>query len=125
MFEFAIQTWQTSLPIANNIISHVCIVGNCWQWANFKMGPNEQNQHFAKSRQKLCLYIHVLVLRRGLPSLDGKRERFVTKKCKTWLPNSSQTDYRSCVCSRCACPIFSFGGTPDDDDDAGSWKFMC
>ena len=44
------------------------------------MGPNEQNQHFAELRQNVCLYIHVLVLLRGLPSLDGKLECFVTKK---------------------------------------------
>ena len=43
------------------------------------MGLNEQNQHFAELRQKVCLYIHVLVLQRGLPSLDGKLERFVEK----------------------------------------------
>ena len=57
------------------------------------MGPNEQNQQFAELRQNVCLYIHVLVLQRGLPSLDGKLERFVTKKWKKRLPNSSQTDY--------------------------------
>ena len=65
----------------------------CWQWADFTMGPNEQNQQFAELRQNVCLYIHVLVLQRGLPSLDGKLERFVTKKWKKRLPNSSQTDY--------------------------------
>ena len=57
------------------------------------MEPYEQNQHFAELRQKVCLYIHVVVLQRGLPSLDGKLERFVTKKWQKWLPNSSQTDY--------------------------------
>ena len=44
------------------------------------MGPNEQNQHFAELRQKICLHIYVVVLQRGLPSLDGKLERFITKK---------------------------------------------
>ena len=44
------------------------------------MGPNEQNQHFAELRQKVCLYIHVVVLQRGLPSLNGKIACFVTKK---------------------------------------------
>ena len=58
------------------------------------MGPNEQNQHFAELRQNVCLYIHVLVRQRGLLSLGGKLEQFVTKKCKKRLPNSSQTDYR-------------------------------
>ena len=65
----------------------------CRQWANFTMGPNEQNQHFAELSQKVCLCTHVVVLQRGLPSLDGKLERFVTKKWKKRLPNSSQTDY--------------------------------
>ena len=44
------------------------------------MGPNEQNQHFAELRQKVSLYIHVVVLQRGVPSLNGKLARFVTKK---------------------------------------------
>ena len=44
--------------------------------------------------QKVGLYIHVVVLLRGLPSLDGILERFVIKKCKKRLPNSSQKDYR-------------------------------
>ena len=79
-FEFAIQTWQISLehyyvyvytyvlsqlfkmlillirshckicPLPTIQISRVCIVGNCWQWANFTMGINEQNQHFSELR---------------------------------------------------------------------------
>ena len=57
------------------------------------MGPNEQNQHFAELRQKVCLYIHILVLQRGLPSLDGKLKRFLKKKWKKLLPDSCQTDY--------------------------------
>ena len=47
------------------------------------MGPNEQNQHFAKLRQKVRLYKHVVllvVLLRCLQSLDGKLKCFVTKK---------------------------------------------
>ena len=66
----------------------------CWQWTHFTMGPNEQNQHFTELRQKICVYIHGVVLLTCLPSLDGKLERFVTKKWQKWLPNSSQTDYR-------------------------------
>ena len=54
----------------------------CWQGANFTMGHNGQSQHFAELRQKVCSSIHALVLQRGLPSLDGKLERFVTKKMK-------------------------------------------
>ena len=30
----------------------------CWQWTNLTMGLNEQNEHFAELRQKVCLYIH-------------------------------------------------------------------
>ena len=52
----------------------------CWQWTHLTMGPNEQNQHFAELRQKICLHIYVVVLLTCLPSLDGKLERFVTKK---------------------------------------------
>ena len=54
----------------------------CWQWENFTIGHNGQNQHFAELRQKVCSSIHDLVLQSGLPSLDGKLERFVTKKMK-------------------------------------------
>ena len=78
----------------------------CWQWTHFTMWPNEQNQHFAELRQKNCLYIHVVVLLTCLPSLDGKLERFVTKKWQKWLPNSSQTDYiRKCPLTFFA-PVF-------------------
>ena len=44
------------------------------------MGHYEQNQHFAELRKEVCLYIYVVVLQRGVPSLDGKLECFVTKK---------------------------------------------
>ena len=57
------------------------------------MGPNEQNQHFGELGQKVCLHTKIVVLQRGLPSLDGKLERFVPKKREKRLPNSSQTDY--------------------------------
>ena len=66
---------------------------HCWQWADFTMGPNEQNQHFAELRQKVCLYTHAVVLLRGLPSLEAKNELFVVKKSKKRLAHSSQTDY--------------------------------
>ena len=65
----------------------------CWQWTHFTMEPNEQNQHFAELRQKICLHIYVVVLLTCLPSLDGKLKHFVTKKWQKGLPNSSQTDY--------------------------------
>ena len=54
----------------------------CWQWTHFTMGPNEQNQHIAELRQKICLYIHLVVLLTCLPSSDGKLKCFVTKKWK-------------------------------------------
>ena len=42
--------------------------------------PMRPNQHFAELRQKVCLYIHTVVLLRGLPSLEGKNKLFVGKK---------------------------------------------
>ena len=44
------------------------------------MGPNEQKRHFAGLEQIVCLYKHAVELQRGLPNLDGKLERFDTKK---------------------------------------------
>ena len=44
----------------------------CRQCAHFTTGSNEQNQHFAVLRQKVSLYIHLVVLQSGLPSLDGE-----------------------------------------------------
>ena len=63
--------------IANSTNTRDC---HCCQWAIFAMGPNEQNQHFVELRQKVCLYIHTLVLLRGLSSLEGKNKLFVEKK---------------------------------------------
>ena len=83
----------TICPLTTMTISRVCTDGNCWQWATFTVGPNGQNQHFAGLRQKVCLYIHAVVLLRGLPSLEGKNELFVGKKRKKLLAKSSQTDY--------------------------------
>ena len=76
------------MPIANND-DLACLY--CWQWANFTMGPNGQNQHLAELRQKVCLYIHAVVL---LRCLEGKNKLFVGKKWKKLLAKSSQTDYR-------------------------------
>ena len=39
---------------------------------------NKQNQTFEETSQNVCLYIHVVVLLRYWPSLDGKFKRFVT-----------------------------------------------
>ena len=57
------------------------------------MGPFGQNEHFAQLSQKVCLYIHAVVLLRGLPSLECKDELFVGKTRKKLLAKSSQTDY--------------------------------
>ena len=75
-------------------ISRVCTVGNCWQWANFTMGSNVQNQHFAELRQKVCLYRHALVLPRGLPSFEGKNKLFVGIKEEKVV---SQTEVRQSI----------------------------
>ena len=61
-------------------ILRVCTVGNYWKWANFTIGANEQSQHFAELRQKVCLYIHAVVVLRGLPSLEGKNDLFCGKR---------------------------------------------
>ena len=113
-FEFAIQTWQTSLEhyymyvyvqtyflsqlrkmliLLTSFYGKMCTLPTlrsrvfvcckqykharsyCWQWTHFTIGPNEQNQHFAELRQKICLHIYVVVLLTCLPSLDGKLER--------------------------------------------------
>ena len=66
----------------------------CMYKHTFVSTAQNVDQHFAELRQKVCLYIHVVVLQRGLPSLDGKLEHFGTKKWEKLLPNSSQTDYR-------------------------------
>ena len=86
------------LSVANNTNTRDCIVGNghILQW-------DEQNQHFAELRQKNCLYIHVVVLLTCLPSLDGKLERFVTKKvpsdCQTRVKQTIDILQHICVCT--------------------------
>ena len=66
------------------------------------MGPNVQNRHFEELRQKaysaelrrtVCLYIHVLALLRGVPSLEARTTFLWGKKRKMRLANSSHTDY--------------------------------
>ena len=59
------------------------------------MGPYWQNQHFEELRRKAYSSIHCLVLNRGLPSLDSKLERFVTKIKKKAVAKleSAPTDY--------------------------------
>ena len=53
----------------------------CWQWTHFTMGTQWAKSTFLRSwDKKICLHIYVVVLLTCLPSLDGKRERFVTKK---------------------------------------------
>ena len=75
-------------------ISRVCIllaiVGN---GKIFTMGPNEQNQHFAELRQKVCFCIHALVLLSCWPSLEGKNELLWDKEEKV----VSQTQVRQTI----------------------------
>ena len=54
-----------------------------------------KNQHFTELRQKVRLYIHAVVLLRGLPSLEGKNKLFVGKKTEKRLAQPNQTDYSS------------------------------
>ena len=77
------------LSVANNTKTWDFIVGNTHilQWDLIS------KINILRSSDKKCLYIHVVVLLTCVPSLDGKIERFVTKKWQKWLPNSSQTDY--------------------------------
>ena len=63
-----------------DFLTQISRVRNCWQWVKFTMESNEQNQHFAELRQKVCLYIHVVVLQRGLPSLDRNSNVLSQKK---------------------------------------------
>ena len=57
------------------------------------MGPNEQDQHFAELRQKVCLYIHALVLQSDLSSLEGKNRLFVGTRGKSdWPPNQARIE---------------------------------
>ena len=56
-------------PLPTSTISQVCIAGNRCQWANFTMGPNEQNHYFAELRQNVCLYIYT---RLSVPKMFAK-----------------------------------------------------
>ena len=71
-----------------------CARSYCRQCAHLTTGTNEQNQRFAVLSQKVSLYIHVIVLQSGLPSLDGKLERFVTKKMEKAIAKL-ESDYIS------------------------------
>ena len=46
-----------------------------------------------ETKSMFILYIHAVVLLRGLPSLEGKNELFVGEKRKKRLAQPSQTDY--------------------------------
>ena len=52
----------------------------CWQSAYFTMGPNEQNKHFAELRQKVCLYIHIVVLLKMFAKFGLQTRTFCHKK---------------------------------------------
>ena len=60
-------------------ISRVSTVANCWQWANFTMGPNGQ-YHFGELRQKVCLYIHAVVLLKRSAKFGRQKQTFCAKK---------------------------------------------
>ena len=79
----------------------------CRQCAHFTTGTNEQNQHYTVLRQKVCLYIHVVVLESGLPSLDGKRT-FCHKIVEKAVANLSQTDYNCFLINRALSTIDLF-----------------
>ena len=90
MFRISLAKWSQETCSVN---CKICPIGNnddlaclyCWQWANFTMGPNEQNQHIGELRQKVCFYIHAVVLLKGMPSLDDINKLFVGKKAEKWL----------------------------------------
>ena len=54
------------------------IVGN-WQILQWDLMSKST---FGGVEKKVSLYVHAVVLPRGFPILDGKIERFVTKKWK-------------------------------------------
>ena len=70
-------------------ISRVCTVVNSWQILPWDLMSKNNRQKF----ETKSMFIHAVVLQRGLPSLEGKNELFVGKKRKKQLANSSQTDY--------------------------------
>ena len=84
-------------PLPNNTISRVCILRNRQTHCIVGNVHILQQELISKINilqcwdKKVSLYIHVVVLQSGLPSLDDKLERFVTKKWKKRLPNLSQT----------------------------------
>ena len=84
------------------------------------MGHNEQNQYFAELRQKVCLYIHLVVLLTFLPSLDGKHKRFVTKNGKRLPTRVRQTIV---MCDHAAGPKTIFIHNSQIDDMCGICRF--
>ena len=88
MFILSIRSHCKISPLATIANSTDTRDRHCCQWANFAMGPNEQNKHFAELRQKVCSYIHAVVQLRGLPRLECKIELFVRKKRKKPLAKS-------------------------------------
>ena len=91
--QMAAWTWTSKL-YAKKKLTRDRIVGNeqILQWDLMS-----KINIFAELRQKVCLYIHVLVLQRGLPILDGKLERLVTKK--SWK-SGCQTRVRQTIAHR-------------------------
>ena len=85
----------------NSISTIVCLT---WVW-HPAMGKSYYGTLWAKStfcrvEEKVYVYIHIVVLLWCLPSLKGKRKRFVTEKWKKRLPNLSQADYSTSTCKR-------------------------
>ena len=55
------------------------------------IGRNEQNRYFAEMTQKVCLYIHTVVLQKGLASLDRKIwEHFELLSPEKWKRRSAK-----------------------------------
>ena len=54
--------------------------------SNYLLPTGISHLHFTELRQKVRLYIHDLVLLRGLPSSEGKHELFVKNIRKTVSP---------------------------------------
>ena len=82
---------MSHLPFTNHCQQYKHVRLYCWQWVNFAMGPNEQNQHFAelsgrytRSRAPKKFAKFVWATRTFCPK---KVEKAVAKL-------SSQTDYK-------------------------------
>ena len=80
--------WFCQRPIADNTIPHICLLQT------------------------------ILVLQRGLSSLDGKLQRFDTKSGKSGVPNSSQADYDYDI-------SLHYIDIPSDVKNNSNWNRIC